>query len=384
MNTAKITTSTIIPASFLSRKRKILADLSVPDAEYTDLSPKGSVDEGIRDLIRDVNGLEGLVTTSSCAGRVSVFLEGQKRGRTRKQTQNAPPSDVKKNDDEDGEDHREDDDGDTEQQERMGTKFASAGGKGGGRWLYVSHDPVTVPARDAEGRCESSSLHALFGMVPGDVKPKRKHDDDGDEGQGLRLVRFRFEPMILHIMAATLKHAQPVLTAASSAGFRESGLQSLRCLDDDNDDDTSPIIVAVRSSGLSLESIVGYCDGEDGNGEPIIRSLVTEEYLRMLVGIANERFEVNADRVERFQTKLMELFSVPQAAQSGSKGKGKGKVKSRPAGWEDPEARRERKRAEGLRRKELEARRHEEEIGAGDGHNNNNDDGFGPIWEAPS
>lgn len=200
MNTAKITTSTTISASFLSRKRKILADLSVPDAEYTDLSPKGSVDEGIRDLIRDVNGLEGLVTTSSCAGRVSVFLEGQKRGRDRKQTQNAPPSDVKKNyddDDDDGEDHREDDDGDAEQQERMGTKFASAGGKGGGRWLYVSHDPVTVPPRNAEGRCESgSSLHALFGMIPGDGKPKRKHDDDGDESQGLRLVRFRFEPMV--------------------------------------------------------------------------------------------------------------------------------------------------------------------------------------------
>lgn len=187
-------------------------------------------------------------------------------------------------------------------------------------------------------------------------------------------------------MAATLKHAQPILAAASSAGFRESGLQSLRCLDDDTDDETSPIIVAVRSSGLSLESIVGYYDGEDGSGEPVIRSLVTEEYLRMLVGIANERFEVNAERVERFRTKLMELISVPQVAEFGSKGKGKGKVKSRPAGWEDPEARRERKRAEGLRRKEeLEARRHDEEIGAGDGHDNDDDDdGFRPIWEAPN
>lgn len=54
-----------IPEVFESRKRKILADLSVPDTEYTDLSPKGSVDEGIRDLIRDINALPGLVTTSS-------------------------------------------------------------------------------------------------------------------------------------------------------------------------------------------------------------------------------------------------------------------------------------------------------------------------------
>ncbi|GAD97879.1 COG1590 daomin protein [Paecilomyces variotii No. 5] len=343
-----------IPASFESRKRKILAELSVPDAEYTDLSPKGSVDEGIRDLIHDINTVAGLVTTSSCAGRVSVFLEGRKKKekKEKQKTDTATSSNLtakstdtainqnKKSNEDDEEGKFEDDNDDTERQ------FASAGGKGGGRWLYVSHDPVKVT--ETGDAVDSPSFHELFGLVPGDgslASTDRKKN-------GLRLVHFRFEPMILHIMSATLHHAQPILTAAFSAGFRESGLQSLRCLSDDME--TSPI-VAVRSSGLSLESIIGYCDDNSTNddGSPIIRSLVTEEYLRMLVGLANERFTVNIERVQRFRTKLLDLISVSDDAHRNG-----GKGRTKPVGWEDEATRRERKRAEGLARQKalLEAR----------------------------
>ncbi|KAJ9253431.1 hypothetical protein DTO207G8_4164 [Paecilomyces variotii] len=326
--------TTKIPASFESRKRKILAELSVPDAEYTDLSPKGSVDEGIRDLIRNINGLSGLVTTSSCAGRVSVFLEGRKKKKEKqKKNTTAATSNMKTTDDDE-----EGDENDTERQ------FASTGGKGGGRWLYVSHDPVKVTeAGDPE---ESRSFHELFGMAPRDGNIVSSTDQMKKKRDGLRLVHFRFEPMILHIMTATLHHAQPILTAAFSAGFRESGLQSLRCLSDNME--TSPI-VAVRSAGLSLESIIGYCDDSSSNDDssPIIRSLVTEEYLRMLVELANERFGVNTERVERFRTKLLDLVSVSMGDDSLSKG---GKGRAKPAGWEDEATRRERKRAEGLAR----------------------------------
>ena len=157
-------------------------------------------------------------------------------------------------------------------------------------------------------------------------------------------------------MAATLDHAQPVLAAASSSGFRESGLQSLRCLDG-GDDGPSPI-VAVRSAGLSFESIIGYCESSPGDvdveregdkdDEPVIRSLVSEEYLRMLVAMANERFSVNTERKERFRTNLMDLYS--QRHNGGIKSKDNS-MKGKDPGWEDPEARRARKRAEGLQRK---------------------------------
>lgn len=152
-------------------------------------------------------------------------------------------------------------------------------------------------------------------------------------------------------MAATLHHAHPVLSAASTSGFRESGLQSLRCLEANDIEGPSPI-VAVRSAGLSLESVIGYCeetdDDNDDGGEPIIRSLVTEEFLEMLVNISNERFAVNSERKERFRTNLLDLCSTDHH-QHGAKGRGK----SKPPGWEDPEKRRERMRAEGLLRKQL-------------------------------
>ena len=61
---------------FSAKKRQVLEQLSKDHQEYTDASPKGSVDEGIRDLVQAINNTSGYVTTSSCAGRVAVFLEG--------------------------------------------------------------------------------------------------------------------------------------------------------------------------------------------------------------------------------------------------------------------------------------------------------------------
>ncbi|KAL4936742.1 methyltransferase TYW3-domain-containing protein [Aspergillus oleicola] len=149
-------------------------------------------------------------------------------------------------------------------------------------------------------------------------------------------------------MAATLHHAQPILSAASSSGFRESGLQGLRCLE--GDQGPNPI-VAVRSAGLALESVIGYCEDEDGHGsaEPVIRSLVSEEYLQMLVNMSNERFSVNAERKERFRTAVLNSCSVDESSNDTTT-KTKGKTKP---GWEDPEKRKERKRAEGLARKKM-------------------------------
>ncbi len=133
-------------------------------------------------------------------------------------------------------------------------------------------------------------------------------------------------------MTASLKHAQRVLSAAINAGFRESGVQSLRNLDDQ---ETCPM-VAVRTSGLALESIIGYLeDGEDVNN---IRCVVSEGYLRMVVGMINQRFEANTERTLRFRDHLLkqDLGEIPP--------QGDGEV------WEDSDSRRQRKRTEGLQK----------------------------------
>lgn len=129
-------------------------------------------------------------------------------------------------------------------------------------------------------------------------------------------------------MTASLQHAQRVLSAAINAGFRESGVQSLKNLDDPN---AFPM-VAVRTAGLALGSVIG-CTGDDER-DLEIRSLVNEGYLRMLVNIANERFQANTERVERFTAQLSKSTSTQNLV------------------WEDPEARWERKRAEGLKRRQ--------------------------------
>jgi tRNA wybutosine-synthesizing protein 3 len=88
--------------------------------------------------------------------------------------------------------------------------------------------------------------------------------------------------------------------------------------------------------GLALESIIGF--EEDGNEI----CTVPEWQLKTLLEISNERFLENTKRIERFRSLLMELQSGG-AAQEIRKGK-EGDA------WEDPQVRRERKRAEGLKR----------------------------------
>lgn len=105
---------------FEARKQKILEQINVPEGEYHDLSPKGSIDAPIRDLISEINDIDGIVTTSSCSGRISVFLEGRKVDSKSLATV------------EEGEESR-----------------AGPGGKGGGgTWLFLSHDPVEVSNAD--------------------------------------------------------------------------------------------------------------------------------------------------------------------------------------------------------------------------------------------
>lgn len=116
------------------------------------------------------------------------------------------------------------------------------------------------------------------------------------------------------------------------AGFRESG--ALNLLPSGKDAATTPM-VAIRTMGLAFESLVGrQVDGRR-------RRLVSPEYLRTVVRIANERFVENAKRIERFRAAFRDAVEGASAPRRNPEG----------GEWEDAAARRERKRAEGLRRK---------------------------------
>jgi len=89
-------------------------------------------------------------------------------------------------------------------------------------------------------------------------------------------------------------------------------------------------MVAVRSMGLSFESLIGA----ETNG--VRRMIVSPQYLKTLVQLANERFVENERRIARFSAALEAAFSPPKGKED----------------WEDAQARRERKRLEGLKRRE--------------------------------
>lgn len=64
-------------------------------------------------------------------------------------------------------------------------------------------------------------------------------------------------------------------------------------------------MVAIRSSGLMLDSVIGYQSDDEQ-----LFSIVSEQYLHTLVDLANQRFTVNQKRIERFAEALMEAFTV--------------------------------------------------------------------------
>ncbi|ROW10596.1 hypothetical protein VMCG_01648 [Cytospora schulzeri] len=373
-----------IPPSFTRRKEAILDQLSVPDEDYTDLSPKGTVDAGIRDLIDEINSLDGLVTTSSCGGRVSVFLEGRRGGKGGKVSgeggevlpgHHLAVVDDDGDDGDGGDDDEDDDDegaqgggeGDEGEGEGVmrepalvpprsrswpdgggagggtGTEtVAGVGGKGGGgRWLFVSHDPV-----ETHGKldCEPNIVAALLGMEEPIFDGREGISADEMSGGESRLIHFKFEPMILHVLTASLHHAQLILRCGLQAGFRESGAINLLPPSTSSGGGAAVTpIVAIRSMGLGLESLIGR------EVNRIKHCTVSREYLKALIKIANERFVENARRIERFRVLLREATST-----GGSGGGGKAKVRKGDGGgeWESAEVRRERKRLEGLRRAE--------------------------------
>lgn len=130
------------------------------------------------------------------------------------------------------------------------------------------------------------------------------------------------------MLTASPEHAQLILKCGLQAGFRESGAINLtpaRC------EEAATPIVAIRSMGLSLESLIGAQTGAE------VESTVSSEYLRTLIGISNERFAENTKRIQRFRAAMAEVME-PVRKKDGTE-------------WEDAEARRQRKKAEGLRRK---------------------------------
>lgn len=153
---------------FAQKKKSILEEIATTLGDVPDLSPKGSIDELCIPIMNLINAHNDMVTTSSCSGRVSVFVEGVK---------------VKS------------------------SEHTKIGGKGdGGHWLFVSHDKNAIQ--------DWFKDKFQYSRVPSDQLKSQK----------TRYILFKFEPLILHVKCRDYTTASALYTTAMSCGFRESGI----------------------------------------------------------------------------------------------------------------------------------------------------------------
>lgn len=165
-------------------------------------------------------------------------------------------------------------------------------------------------------------------------------------------------------MTASLEHAQLLIRCASAAGFRETGAVSIvppplptagkgaAATGEEEDGNPSMPIVAVRSMGLALASVVGICRSDKAaqDDSDTAHCIVTTNYLARLARVADERFAVNRTRTERFRVALVDAIEKEEKEEMGAR-TGTAVLKKRDENWEDAETRRARKKEEGLRRR---------------------------------
>lgn len=231
---------------FGQKKKYILQQVALTDEEHPDASPKGTIDAPLLPLMYLINKHEDMFTTSSCSGRVSVFLEGDKIVPVNKANKDSSATTEE-----------------SETREKIGGKGA------GGKWLFVTHDPKDLVTE--EWLKQVKEYHEENPLVDGASK---------------RYLQYKFEAMILHVKCRNKETANKLYTAAMACGFRESGIGS-------ND------LVGIRIS-IKLDVPLGYLDTNTGK----IHLMVPDEYISELDNMSLARFQENERRRDTLHARI--------------------------------------------------------------------------------
>lgn len=153
-------------ATFNERKHKVISELvEEMDPNNPDKSPKGYIDAPILDLMRLINQHSQYYTTSSCSGRVAVYCEGV----------------------------------DEKKKSTAAELETTAKSSKGGKWLFVTHDPVLIP----DGTdLDTWILQTLFGDAYHRITTEPIENEREIIQQ--QLVFFKFEPLVRFII---LRHS---------------------------------------------------------------------------------------------------------------------------------------------------------------------------------
>ncbi|XP_047307750.1 tRNA wybutosine-synthesizing protein 2/3/4 [Impatiens glandulifera] len=145
----------------------------------------------------------------------------------------------------------------------------------GGSWVLISHDPVKP----------DSVVDLLFNTS---LSPEDPVYDSS--------LVLRFEPLIIAIECIDVSSAQSLVSLAISCGFRESGITNV----------SKRVIVAIRCS-IRMEVPLGDAG----------KLMVSPEYVKFLIGIANEKMDSNQRRTDNFHRALLDKgFGGSEAPES--------------------------------------------------------------------
>ncbi|KAL3229500.1 tRNA wybutosine-synthesizing protein 3 [Nakaseomyces bracarensis] len=256
---------------FDQKKNAILQEIN---SIGPDLSPKGTIDRLCIPIIDLINKSPDMVTTSSCSGRISVFIEGTK----------AIDGDIK------------------------------VGGKGeGGKWLFVSH--------------ELDEVDNWFQRVTEKEQITWEVDADSIEvypDGSSRMILYKYEPFILHVKCRDFETASRLYNTAMSCGFRESGIGS-------------NFIVAIRIN-IKLDVPIGYVDENKGT----LKLICNPDYIKVLDIMTKAKFSENSKKMDQLYGKIESEMILKV-----------NEVSKKENHTESKEARRERKRREGLEKQRM-------------------------------
>ncbi|KAF9433166.1 hypothetical protein BGZ76_009805 [Entomortierella beljakovae] len=324
---------------FSTRKKAILIALN---SDTPDKSPKGYVDEPLLPLIVLINNHKDYVTTSSCSGRICTYLEGLDESGTSTLEESEDPSTQ----------NTEEDEAQVSKGYEENTSLAAveaAKRAKGGQWLYVSHDPIEITSEQDSGD-QRWIIDTLFGpeanrvVLMEDIDRNQSTDSNAHKASSMarsQLVYFKFEPMILHIEASTPTAAKTFLNHSLFSGYRNSGILP----------SAKRTMLAIRST-LKIDTPIAYIpSGGQGEAEaaPKIYLMVSLVYLRVLIELSNDKFKLNVAQMGRFEKRLTEHLLGEDGCEQNTKKGDQGE-------WEDKDARKERKRKEGLIKQEQAAK----------------------------
>lgn len=221
-----------------------------------DKSPKGSVDIHIQALVDLINSHPSYATLSSCSGRITLF---DASGTSEKNPTNVDS-----------------------QAESDSVDAECPQGKGFGTWLLSAHEPVVL-----------DDVHSVFQ----NITTMNGGDISSQSAVTITLsglthhICWRFEPMLLHVAAASLQRGQQLLQVALQMGFRESGLIT----------GNTRVTVAIRSYSLALTVPL-----------PTELNRWSDTYLSELVDQSNRRLLLNWQRLNRLYNAVKtSLFRAP-------------------------------------------------------------------------